>query len=134
MQLNELDEIRQDAFQHTDLIQQQWAKWNDRYIKKKQFKEGKWALLYDSKFKNFKGKFNTHWLGPYEIEKIFDNGSVWVKTINDGNVTFLVNGHNLKLYQKPQSKEEFAEEIVKKRELRMVRGDNSFHYLFLISY
>jgi len=26
LQLNELDEIRQDAFQHTDLIKQQWAK------------------------------------------------------------------------------------------------------------
>ena len=74
-------------------------------------------MLYDSKFKNFKGKFNTHWLGPYEIEKAFDNGSVRVKTIDDGNVTFLMNGHRLKLYKKPQSKGEFVEEIVKKREL-----------------
>ena len=101
MQLNELDEIIQDSFQHTDLIQQQRAKWHDIYIKKKKFKEGYWGLLYDSKFNNFKGKFNTHWLGPNEIEKIFDNGSVWIKTIDDGNVTLLVNGHKLKIYQKP---------------------------------
>ena len=40
LQLNELDEIRKDNFHHTDLIQQQRAKWHDRYIKKKQFKEG----------------------------------------------------------------------------------------------
>lgn len=100
-QLNELDDIRRDAFHHTDLIQQQRAKWHDRYIKKNQFKEGDWALLFDSKFKNFKGKFNTHWLGPDEIEKVFDNGFVRVKTIYDGNVTFFVNGHRLKLYQKP---------------------------------
>ena len=60
LQLNELDEIRQDVFQHIDLIQQQRDKWHNRYIKKKQFKEGDWALLYDSKFKKFKGKFNTH--------------------------------------------------------------------------
>ena len=78
-------------------------------------------MLYDSKFKNFKGKFNTHWLGPYEIEKYFDNGYVQIKTIDDGNITFLLNGHRLNLYQKPQSKEEFVEEIVKKKELEMVR-------------
>lgn len=41
-------------------------------LKNKQFKEGDWASLYDSKFNNFKGKFNTHWLGPYEIEKVFE--------------------------------------------------------------
>ena len=75
------------------------------------------ALLYDSKFKNFKRKFNTHWLGPYEIEKVFYNGSIRVKTIDDGNFTFLVNWHKFNPYQKPQSKEEFVEEIVKKREL-----------------
>lgn len=121
LQLNDLDEIKQNSFQHIDLIQQKWAKWHDIYIKKKQFKKGGWALLYDSKFKNFKGKFNTHQPGPYEIDKVFDNGSVQVKTIDYGNVTFLVNGHRLKLYQKPQS-EEFLEEIVKKTELEMV-GD-----------
>lgn len=112
LQINELDEARQDSFQHTNLIQQQRAKWHDRYSKMKQFKEGDWAFLYDSKFKNFKGKFNIHWLGPYEIEKVFDNGSVHVKTIDNGNI--------LKLYQKPQPKEEFVKEIVKKKELELM--------------
>ena len=78
-------------------------------------------MLYDSKFKNFKGKFNTHWLGPYEIEKDFDNGYVHIKTIGDDNFTFLVNGHRPNIYQKPQSKEEFVKEIVKKKEMEMVR-------------
>ena len=86
LHLNELDEIRQDAFQHTDLVQHQRVKSHDRYIKKKQFKIGDSALLFDSKFKNFKGKFNTHWLDRYEVETIFDNGSVKIKTIDDGKV------------------------------------------------
>ena len=51
---------------------------------------------------------------------VFDNGSVRVKTIDDVNFTFLVNGQRLKLYQKPQSKEEVVEEIVKKKEMEMV--------------
>jgi hypothetical protein len=53
MQLNQLDEIRQEAVQQTTLIQQQRAKWHDKFIKKKQFKVGDWALLFDSKFKYF---------------------------------------------------------------------------------
>lgn len=67
-QLNELDEIRQDAIQRTNLVQQRRSKWHDKYIKERKFQPGDWELLFDSKFKDFQGKFQTHWLGPYEIE------------------------------------------------------------------
>ena len=39
-QLNELDEIRQDAILRTNLVQHQRAKWHDRFIKEKTFQEG----------------------------------------------------------------------------------------------
>ena len=32
-QLNELDELRQDAIQRTTLVQQQRARWHDKFIK-----------------------------------------------------------------------------------------------------
>jgi hypothetical protein len=83
LQLNELDEIRQDALQRTTLIQEQRTKWHDKYIKKKSFQSGDWALLYDSRFKNFKGKLSTRWLGPYEVDTVYDNGSVKIKTIDE---------------------------------------------------
>ena len=76
MQLNQLDEMRQAAVEQTIFVQQQRAQWHDKFIKKKQFKVGDWALLFDSKFKNFKAKFTTHWLGPYEIAEVYDNESV----------------------------------------------------------
>ena len=38
--MNELDEIRLLALQHTALIQQQRAKWHNALIKKKTFHEG----------------------------------------------------------------------------------------------
>ena len=37
LQLNELDEIRQDAIQHTVLVQEKRARWHDKFIKKKKF-------------------------------------------------------------------------------------------------
>ena len=53
LQINELDEIRQDALQRTTLIQNQWKKWNDKFIKQNQFNTGEWALLFDSRYKIF---------------------------------------------------------------------------------
>ena len=67
LQLNELDEFRRDAVQQNILIQQQQKRWHDKSIQKNQFQPGDWVLLYDSRFKIFKGKFHTHWMGPYEV-------------------------------------------------------------------
>jgi hypothetical protein len=107
LQLNELDEIRKDAIQRTILVQNQRSKWHDKFIKKKKFQPGDWALLFDSQFKTFKGEITTHWLGPYEVDTIYDNGVVKIKTIDDGQVSFVVNGHRLKFYYKPISSEDF---------------------------
>ena len=35
LQLNELDEIRQNAIQHTILVQEQRTKWHNKFIRKK---------------------------------------------------------------------------------------------------
>jgi hypothetical protein len=59
LQLNELDEIRQHAIQRRILVQNQRRKWHDKFIKKKHFQPGDWALLFDSQFKTFKGKLTT---------------------------------------------------------------------------
>jgi len=47
MQLNQLDEMIQEAIEHNILIQKQRAHWHDKFIKKKQFKVGDWALVFD---------------------------------------------------------------------------------------
>eukprot|EP00253_Pinus_taeda_P012991 PITA_12991 len=107
VELNQLDEHRQQGIEHTTLVQQQRMKWHDRFIKNKTFHKGDWALLFDSKFKDFKAKFTTHWLGPYEIEEIFDNGVVKIKTIDKESTSLLVNGHRLEVYNRPISKEAF---------------------------
>ena len=77
MQLNQLDEMRQQAVERTTMIQQQRRQWHDKLIKKKEFQVGDWALLFDSKFKDYKAKFTTHWMGPYEIIEVFENGSIF---------------------------------------------------------
>ena len=65
-------------------------------------------MLYDSKFKDFKGKLRTRWLGPYQIDTCYANGSIRIKIIDEDQFLMLVNGHRLKLYKKPLSKDEFV--------------------------
>ena len=60
-QLNELYEIRLVVVQNIATIQDQHARWHDKFIKKKTFQKGDWALLYDSRFKDFKGKLCSRW-------------------------------------------------------------------------
>jgi hypothetical protein len=70
--------------------------WHDKHIKKKSFKKGDWALLYDSRFQDFPGKLQTQWLGPYKINEVHDNGTVTLSTINGFESPFWVNGHWLR--------------------------------------
>ena len=46
-------------------------------------------------------------MGPYEIVTVFYNGSVKIRTIDEEQTAFVVNGHRLKVYHKPLSKQEF---------------------------
>jgi len=59
------------------------------------FHEGDWALLYDSRFLDFLGKLQTHWLGPYEIQKVHDNVTTTLTTIDISGHTFKANGHRV---------------------------------------
>jgi hypothetical protein len=79
--------------------------------------------LFDSQFKTFKGKLTTQWLGPYEVDTIYDNGAVKIKKIDDGQVSFVVNGHRLKFYHKPISKENFLQVMSTEKALALVDGE-----------
>ena len=70
-------------------------------------------MLYDSRYKHFKGKLRTRWLRPYVVEKCHDNGLVQIKTIDEEAILLLVNGQRLKMYKRPLSKQEFIDNINK---------------------
>jgi hypothetical protein len=63
--------------------------------------------LFDSIFKEFKGKLMTRSLGQYLIEKYHDNGLVQIITIDEEDIPLLVNGFRLKFYNKTLMREEF---------------------------
>jgi hypothetical protein len=123
MQLNQLDEMRQAAVEHNTLIQQQRAHWHDKFIKKKQFKEGDWALLFDSKFKDFQAKFTTIGLALMRLHKYMTMAQSNCK-LDDEASSFILNGHRLKLYNKPVSKEDFLHQISEQNEIEVLEKQN----------
>jgi hypothetical protein len=111
-----------DAIHQTIVIQQQRTKWHDRVIKKKLFKKGDRALLYDSRFKEFKSKLRTRWLEPYKVDIVFPNGTVRLIIIDESNTHLLANDHFLRLYQRPLSKEEFKSRCTDDTDYQFLKG------------
>ena len=61
-------------------------------------------------------------MGPYEIEEVFENGAVKIKTIDEQPTSFTVNGHRLRLYHKPTSRDEFIHQVQQQSDMEWVEG------------
>ena len=48
---------------------------------------------------------------PYIIDKVFDNGTVRLTTIDENQTPLFANGHQLQLYHKPISKDAFISQV-----------------------
>jgi len=63
--------------------------------------------------------------GPYEVDIVYENGSVKIKTIDTDQTSFVVNGHRLKFYHKPPSKEDFTKHVLQNCEMQLARKGSS---------
>ena len=62
-------------------------------------------------------------MGPYEVVTAFDNGSVKIKTIDGSKISFVVNGHRLRFYHQPTSKQDFIQNVLQHNEMELVEGE-----------
>ena len=62
-------------------------------------------------------------MGPYEVVTAFDNGSVEIKTIDDSQTSFVINGHKLRLYHQPISKNDFVQNVLQQKEIELVEEE-----------
>ena len=100
LDLNELEELRNDAYLNSRIAKEKSKKWHDQMIAQKIFHQGDQVLLYDSKLHIFMGKLKSRWTGPFTIHQVYPNGAMEIKSSKD-NRTFKVNGHRLKPYAVP---------------------------------
>jgi hypothetical protein len=109
LQLNELEEIRNDAFESARIYKEKTKAFHDNMIRGKTFTVGQKVLLFHSRLKLFPGKLRSRWIGPFIITHIFPHGAIQIKGEQSGN-EFKVNGHRLKPYFEAY-KDDDAEDI-----------------------
>nr|GEX55628.1 reverse transcriptase domain-containing protein [Tanacetum cinerariifolium] len=95
-QLNELNEIRDHAYENSLIYKEKTKKIHDSKIKNRVFKIADRVLLFNSRLKIFSGKLKTHWSGTFTITKVFPYGTVELSHSNGPN--FKVNDHRVKHY------------------------------------
>ena len=67
LDINELEELRNDAYLNSKIAKDKMKRWHDQLIARKHFQKGDQVLLYDSKLHLFPGKLKSRWTGPFTI-------------------------------------------------------------------
>nr|GFA97978.1 reverse transcriptase domain-containing protein [Tanacetum cinerariifolium] len=96
LQLNELSELRDQAYENSVIYKERLKKLHDSKIKNRIFNVGDQVLLFNSRLKIFSGKLKTCWSGPFTITRVFPYDAIELSQ-PDG-LNFKVNGHRVKHY------------------------------------
>ena len=96
LQLNELDEFRNEAYENACIYKEKTKAWHDKHITRKEFTAGQQVLLFNFSLKLFPGKLKSRWSGPFTVTKVFSHGGAEVTHPEKG--TFIVTTQRLKPY------------------------------------
>ncbi|GJT06962.1 reverse transcriptase domain-containing protein [Tanacetum coccineum] len=96
VQLNELNELRDHAYENSLIYKEKTKRIHDSKIKNRVFNVGDQVLLFNSRLKMFLGKLKSRWFGPFTITQVFPYGTIELSQNYGPN--FKVNGHRIKHY------------------------------------
>ena len=95
LQLQELEEICNDAYESARIYKEKVKVFHDKMISRKEFEVGQKVLLYHSRLRLFPGKLRFRWIGPFVVTNVFPYGVVEIQSLATSKV-FKVNGYRLK--------------------------------------
>nr|GEZ13440.1 reverse transcriptase domain-containing protein [Tanacetum cinerariifolium] len=96
LQLNELSEIRDQAYENSLIYKERTKKLHNTKIKNRIFNVGDQVLLFNFRLKIFSGKLKSRWSGPFTIAEIYPYEIA--KLVHPDGYNFKVNCHCLKHY------------------------------------
>ena len=76
LQLSELDEFCNEAYENARIYQEKMKAWQDKHIIGKEFGSGQQVLLFNSRLKLFPGKLKSKWSGPFIVVQVFPYAGV----------------------------------------------------------
>ena len=91
LQLNELEELRNDAYDSSKVYKAKTKAFHDKHISRKTFEPNQKAWLFNSRLRLFPGKLRSRWNGPYIVTQVFPHGAIEIQNPKNGE-TFKVNG------------------------------------------
>ncbi|XP_059658601.1 uncharacterized protein LOC132304919 [Cornus florida] len=102
LQLNELEELRNDAYDNAKIYNARTKTFHDKHIVKKFFEPGQKAWPFNFRLKFFRNKLCIKWEGPYKIIFVSPHRVVEIKCLKDERI-LKVNGQRLKPYIEGQA-------------------------------
>ncbi|GJS18398.1 reverse transcriptase domain-containing protein [Tanacetum coccineum] len=85
VQMNELNELRDQAYENSLIYKEKTKKIHDSKIKNCVFNVGDRVLLFNSRLKIFLGKLKTRWTRPFTIAQVFPYGTIELSQTNGPN-------------------------------------------------
>ena len=79
LQINELEEIRNDAYNCAKSYKDRMKRVHDKNILRKSFELGQKVLLYNSCLHLFPGKLQSRWTGPFIIRIVYLHGVIEIE-------------------------------------------------------
>ena len=67
LQLSELDQFHNEAYENARIYKEKTKAWHDKHIDRKEFEAGQQVLLFNSRLKLFPGKLKSRWLRPFTV-------------------------------------------------------------------
>ena len=96
LQLNELEELRNEAYENAKIYKEKMKAWHDKHILRKEFEVGQWVLLVNSRLKLYPGKLKSRWSRPFTVTQVFPYGGAEIMHLEKG--TLKLNTQRLKPY------------------------------------
>ncbi|CAN6712700.1 unnamed protein product [Malus baccata var. baccata] len=97
LQLNELEEVRNEAYENSRIYKEKTKAFHDRMIRSKTFSIGQKVLLFISRLRLFPGMLHSKWIGPFIVTNVFPHSAIQIQSLKTQQ-EFKVNGHRLKPY------------------------------------
>ena len=91
MQLNELEELRRESYESSQIYKERLKLFHDKSIAQKTFEPNQKVLLYSSRLHLFPGKLRSRWTGPFIVKVVYPYGAVEIENLDTGK-SFKVNG------------------------------------------
>ncbi|KAL5550681.1 hypothetical protein UlMin_000857 [Ulmus minor] len=129
LQLNELEEIRNDAYNYGKRYKDQMKKIHDKNILRKSFFSGQKVLLYNSRLHLFPGKLRSRWSGLFLVRTIFPHGAVEIENPKNSDV-FKVNGQRLKPFLELRAPEWKTYSL----KILFIKINSFLHFIYFVSF